>query len=47
MRAIIPFNPFSGYELVGATEYVNYMLLGSDPSGFVRLFEAKSLHENG
>lgn len=36
----IPFNPFSGFETVGATEYVNYMLLQSDPGGFMGLFEA-------
>lgn len=36
----IPFNPFSGFETVGASEFVNYMLLQSDPSGFLGLFEA-------
>ena len=36
----IPFNPFSGYETVGAIEFVNYMLLQSDPGGFLGLFEA-------
>jgi hypothetical protein len=36
----IPFNPFSGFETVGAVEYVNYMLLQSDPAGFIGLFDA-------
>ena len=36
----IPFNPFSGFETVGASEFVNYMLLQSDPAGFLGLFEA-------
>jgi len=47
----VPFNPFSGFETVGAVEYVNYMLLSSDPGHrdpvtnkatgrFMRLFEA-------
>ena len=36
----IPMNPFSGFETVGATEYVNYMHLQSDPAGFLGLFEA-------
>ena len=36
----IPFNPFSGFETIGSTEYVNYMLLQSDPGGFLGLFEA-------
>ena len=36
----IPFNPFSGFETVGAIEYVQYMLLQSDPAGFLGLFEA-------
>ena len=36
----IPFNGFSGFETVGASEFVNYMLLQSDPSGFLGLFEA-------
>jgi hypothetical protein len=29
-----------GFETVGAVEYVNYMLLQSDPAGFMGLFEA-------
>ena len=42
----IPFNGLSGFETVGATEYVNYMLLQSDPGDgdgrgrFLGLFEA-------
>ena len=47
----VPFNPFSGFETVGAVEYVNYMLLQSDPGyrdpitnkatgRFIGLFEA-------
>ena len=42
----IPFNGYSGFETVGATEYVNYMLLQSDPGDgngrgrFLGLFEA-------
>jgi hypothetical protein len=36
----IPFNPYSGFETVGAIEYVQYMLLQSDPGGFIGLFEA-------
>jgi hypothetical protein len=36
----IPFNPYSGFETVGAIEYVQYMLLQSDPQGFLGLFEA-------
>ena len=42
----MPFNPFSGFETIGATEYVNYMLLQSDPGNgdgtgrFLGLFEA-------
>jgi hypothetical protein len=40
----IPFNGFSGIETVGAIEYVNYMLLQSDPSGFLGLFEAWPKH---
>lgn len=36
----IPFNPYSGFETVGATEFVNYMLLQSDPAGFLGLFDA-------
>lgn len=36
----IPFNPFSGFETVGAIEFVNFMLLQSDPSGFIGLFGA-------
>ena len=35
-----PFNPFSGFECVGAIEFVNYMLLQSDPAGFLGLFDA-------
>eukprot|EP00947_MAST-08B_sp_MAST-8B-sp1_P003433 g3433.t1 len=31
------FNPFSGFECVGGTAYVNYALLQSDPSGFLAL----------
>lgn len=36
----IPYNPYSGFETVGAVEYVNYMLLQSDPGGFLGFFEA-------
>ena len=47
----IPFNPFSGFETIGSTEYVNFMMLQSDSgyrdpvtnkaSGrFIGLFEA-------
>ena len=36
----VPFNPFSGFECVGAIEFVNYMLLQSDPAGFLGLFDA-------
>lgn len=36
----MPFGGGSGFEVVGATEYVNYMLLSSDPAGFLGLFEA-------
>jgi hypothetical protein len=36
----VPFGGGSGFETVGATEYVNYMLLQSDPAGFLGLFEA-------
>eukprot|EP01050_Picozoa_sp_SAG11_P014936 SAG11_NODE_1888_length_4115_cov_2.442480_3_plen_298_part_00 len=47
----IPFNPFSGFETIGATEFVNYMMLQSDPGyrdpltnqavgRFIGLFEA-------
>jgi hypothetical protein len=47
----IPFNGFSGFETIGATEYVNYMMLQSDPGyrhpvtnklmgRFIGLFEA-------
>ena len=39
----IPSNPFSGYETVGAVEFVNYMLLQSDPGGFIGFFEAWSV----
>jgi hypothetical protein len=31
----VPFNGLSGIETVGATEFVNYMLLQSDPQGFL------------
>ena len=31
----VPFNGLSGSETVGATEFVNYMLLQSDPQGFL------------
>lgn len=51
MSFAVPFNPFSGFETVGAVEYVNYMLLQSDPGyrdpntnkatgRFIGLFEA-------
>lgn len=36
----IPFNAYSGFETVGAVEYVNYLLLQSDPGGFLGLFDA-------
>ena len=36
----VPFGGGSGVETVGATEYVQYMLLQSDPAGFLGLFEA-------
>ena len=36
----VPFNGLSGFETIGATEYVNYALLQSDPAGFLGLFEA-------
>jgi hypothetical protein len=42
----VPFNGYSGFETIGATEYVNYMLLQSDPGNgdgtgrFLGLFEA-------
>jgi hypothetical protein len=31
----VPFGGGSGFETVGASEYVNYMLLQSDPAGFL------------
>lgn len=36
----VPFNGVSGFETIGASEYVNYALLQSDPAGFLGLFEA-------
>lgn len=36
----VPFGGGSGFETVGATEFVNFMLLQSDPAGFLGLFEA-------
>ena len=36
----VPFNGFSGFETIGASEYINYALLQSDPGGFLGLFEA-------
>ena len=47
----VPFNPFSGFETIGSTEFVNYMMLQSDPGyrdpvtnkavgRFIGLFEA-------